>query len=425
MSGLANRTLAINAFQNSLRYANPNIYFRKYTPTFRETFGDVTRWVPTVAATCEVVDDPNNYTVAGIDKREDGSWVPTAGKAMKLTKVTTTTTDATVWNTLSEPIDLSGNHAVVKFYVHEGTGDSSHTTLQFVRLSLWDSTSKRSFWTYFGRGGFKPGWYTIPFANGIFATEAAGFNVASIAKIDVGVRTFASSGTPSVTFDFVDFFPKLPTPIPYILTFDGGYSTQKPVLAYCAARGIRAHVYVTYDEVGKTGRMTLNELKQAQAMGHFIDTHERNTPPIGFDTLTKEQKVQSILESLQWKAQNGFTQGRGFAPLRAEWNPDIDNVELLEPWLEHVRIGSTNWTVPYNPRIYGVSYDTNFLADVVAETTARTKAVESGLVYIGLVHGLTTGLNISQTIELIENGVNDPNVKFTTIPELIATDLYA
>lgn len=418
---------AVAAELNSLRKVHVNPYFRKYTPTYRDTFGDLTRWV-VQGSSGTTEEDTEHYMVAGIDKREDGSWVHTNAKAIKFTKTVTTTTDARMQVELNPYLDLSGNHAVLRYYVHPGEGLNSPANLEFVRLRLWDANLKQAFWTDTGNNGFQAGWRTTPFRCGAsaFAVIDEGFDFTQIRRIDIGVRTFISSpdATPSITLDALDFFPKLQPPIPYVLTLDGGYKIQKEILAYCAARGIRAHLYVTYDDVGKAGRMTLDDLKQAQRMGHFIDCHERNGPPTGFYTLTQQQKVQSVVESLRWRAKNGFLEGQGFAPLRTEWYPDLDIYDLLDPWLEHIRVGGTRWLVPYDLRILGIGYDTNTLVSVADEATKRQAAVDAGTIYVGLVHGLTYDIKVPEVKQIIDAGLSDPNVRFVTIPELLNTNWY-
>lgn len=420
MGDIIARGMSKKGLRNSIMNTHDNPYFRKYTPTIRETFGDLTRWVPTGAT---VEDDTVNYACAGIDKREDASWVATTGHAMKMTKTSTTGTSFLAKATLASAIDLTGQHAVMRFFIHEGSGDSSYDTISDVILYMYDAAGKYSYWSDVGLVNvFQPGWRTLTCRVGD-NNDQSGFDITQVKYIQVCAHTKTNSQVPVITFDFVDFFPKIAAPIPYVITMDGGYINQKAALAYLAARGIKAHLYATYDWIGTSASyMTMDDLRQVQQMGHYVDIHERGALPQSWNTLTQSQKEQSLEEGLAWKKENGFLQGRGFATLQGYWWQDLDTLFSL-PYLEHARISNAKNLVPYNPRLLGVAYDTNSLT-VEAEATARAAAISKGTFYVGLVHGLLTEFTLANFKTIIDAAIADTDIRFVTIPELLNTNWY-
>lgn len=419
---------ATEAWKFSLARTSVNPHFRKWTPTYMDTFGDTTsRWVNTTGGTVE--DDDVHYTIAGADKRENGAYVRTNGYSMRLTKTTTTNRNARCEVNLSSPIDLTDQHAILRFYIHEGAENTSWEYLYAVFLFLIDANGKYAYWDDTGGGGlnWRPGWRTMPLVKGGYAGQSEGFDITQVSKIRVqfSTKTGHEDKTPSVTFDWLEFFPILKPPIPYVVTLDGSYKSHKPALAYMATRGIRGHIYAWYDRVGASEYlMTLDDLKWAESIGHIVDVHERYAQPTGWFTLTQAQKEQSVLESMAWKVKHGFVQGKGFATMRTEWLYDYDTFNTLMPYLEHVRVGgSRRRLVPWNPRLVGVSYDTATLT-VENEALMRQAAVEDGLFYVGLVHDLKGNFTLEDFKTIIDAACDDPNIQFCTVHELINTDWY-
>lgn len=417
-----------NGLKNSLltTHANPN--YRKYVPCFRETFGDMTRWDS--AGYGINTDDTVNYSAYGIDKRENGAWVKTTGHSLKLTKTITSITTCKMLNTFVTPIDLTDKHGLLRYFIHEGSGLSTYWNLGSVYVQLIDVAGVVAYWADFGNTSvlpalpaLRPGWRTKGLPCNRFDIKGTNFDITQVKKIQISILTKAGfeTSTPSVTFDFLEFFPKIKTPIPYVVTMDGGYTAQKDALAYLTARGIRAHVYVTYDNIGSIGYMTLDDLKQAQFMGHTIDVHERGLAPVGWATMAQSQKEQSLEDALNWKLKNGFS-GKGFAPLGTQWYSDDDTLNTFMPYLQHIRLGGMY--APWNPRVLNVSYDTNAMT-VADEVIARQAAIANGEFYIGLVHSLVGTFTLANFKTIIDAGIADTNVKFVTVTELIETNWYA
>lgn len=410
---------------------NPN--YRKWIPVFRETYGDLTRWAP-VSSTSSVEDDGVNFAIAGADYRGGGTWVQTTGKAMKVTKVTTTAKNGKVGCDLSNPLDLTGNHGLLRYYIHQGVLDSSYESLYGIYVMMFDASGKRAYWSDPGISGagvrFFPGWRTVPMRSQDYTIQDEGFDISTVSRIEHWLQVYAGqeSATPSITFDSLEFFPKIQPPIPYCVTFDGGYALQKDALAYLAARGIRANVFIAHDLIGTAQGvyMSVEDLQQAQNMGHIINFHERRAKPTGWLTLTETQKQESLKQSLTWLSENGFTQASGFAPLETQWWNDRDITGSLNPYLQYVRIGgSARHTVPWNPRLVGEYFDsnTNTISD---ESTRRQEAIDRGTFFALCIHTLKpeTSLPLADFKNMIDSAVADTDVRFCTIEELIETNWY-
>lgn len=404
--------------------------FRPWTPVYKDTFGALSRW--SVADGASIADDPDNFRVYGVDIREDGATVQTTGTAIKVTKTATASSHARIDCNLAVPLDVSDHHPLLKYYIHPGSGMTSSDSLGSVTLMLYDAAGGFAYWSDTGMGldiggrWFQPGWRTKPFrALDYNATHSNGFDAKNVTRIRIWVRTKSGQDayTPSITLDSLEFIPKLAPPVPYVLTFDGGYTEHKKALAFLSAKGIRAHLYPTFDMLGEPGRMSLADLRQAEQQGHIVGFHERAEQPTGFYTLTDAEKVASVQDGLDWMAANGFRSGAGFAPLATRWWQDGDSDLLLYPMLEHVRIGQEQNQVLWNPRIIGLAYDTNSLT-VPDEAAARQRAVERGSIYGGCVHDLKGSFTLEDFKTIINAAEADPGVEFVTVPELMTTDWY-
>lgn len=416
--GLANR-----AKDFSLRRSTPAPYYRSYTPTFRETFGDTARWVPASNAT--VANDPDNYSVAGLDLRESGTWTPTAGHSLKVTKTSTTAASAQATATLSQALDITGRHMLVRYFTHDGEGAASPSTLTSLTILVLDSLDRAAYIST-TRDLVQPGFHTRPFRSADWVNTTS-CDLTDIVKIQVWFQTAGNNtATPSMSFDFLEFIPKLNTPIPYILGFDGGYELHKPALAYMAARGMKAMLYPTIDRVGVGSRMTVDELRQAELMGHVVDAHEREDGDTGWNTLSQSAKERSLREAMDWKFRNGFVQSAGFAPLGTQFLYDSDLVGTLTPFLDHVRVGGHNGTlVLWNPRVIGASYDTAAMTSAADEVAVREAAKTYGTMCSGVIHALTGAFDLDEFKTMIDNIAADTDVRVVTAYELANHDWYA
>lgn len=428
----APETIDDSLFKLAASKSNWNPNYRKWIPTFRETYGDLTKWTP-ITSTCAIEDDTVNYAIAGADYG-GSAWVQTTGKAMKLTKTTTAAKDGKIDCTLAAPVDLSNCHGLLRYYVHEGTGSTSCTSLYGLYIWLWDATGKYAYWADTGISGtgarIFPGWRTFPMRMLEYNQVQDGFDITTVSKIGHWLQVYAGqeAATPSITLDSLEFFPKIQPPIPYCVTFDGGYRLQKDALAYLSARGIRANVFPAPDLIGSAEGvyMTVDDLQQAQNMGHIINFHERRTKPTGWFTLTETQKQESLKQSLTWLGRNGFTQASGFAPLETQWWNDRDITGSLNPYLQYVRIGGhARHTVPWNARIVGENFDSN-TKTIADEATRRQEAIDRGTFFAINCHTLLpeTSLPLADFKTMIDAAVADTNVRFCTIEELIETNWY-
>lgn len=418
--------------QGSFRASTPAPFYRSYTPLFRDTFGGgVARWVPQTNTTA--TEDTSYFSAAGIDKRESGAWTATSGKSLKVAKGTAAVNGKIV-ATMSTPLDVTGHHPVMRFYVHAGSGASSPAKINAIFLFLVDADGDLVYFDDTGTGQstdrFRAGWRTTSWRLGSPSGSIGTFDPTRVASMQIWVQTTAPTGsltdTPSVTFDWLDFVPQLAAPIPYVVGFDGGYTVHLDALAYMAARGMKGTVYATYDDVGNGGRMTVDDLRNVEHMGHYVDVHERTyTSPTGWWAMTAAQKRQAILEANAWKRDNGFTQGGGFATLGTQWYGDEDTLGTLYPFLDHVRIGSPRNQVFWNPRIIGVAWDTNAMSSATDEVAHRTTAKTQGTVCSGVVHELAGAFDLADFKTMIDNIAADTDVRVVTPYDLLSENWYA
>lgn len=398
-------------------------YYRGYEPVFRETFGDISKW--SAGAGAALAEEAQYFVIGGASKRGSG-WEDDPGYGIRFTKTADDVDTVTIAQSLSAPVDLSQSHCLLRYYIHDGVKD----TLNRVIIKLIDGD---------GRGGefldvgvnppnlsphfWHDGWRSRPFVRTQMYNVDAGFDLSDIEDIEISIKSEEVGDQPVISLEFLEFLPQLSTPIPYLVTFDGHYENQKEALAYLAARGIRADVYATHDNIGGSGRMTMEDLKQAGRMGHVIDVHERSASPTSFYLLTDAQKHQTLRESVQWRREHGFHEGGGYASLQGAWYSDHDD-EFMELYLMHCRQGGLKNTVMWNPRVMGSSYDTNFLT-VEDEAIARQFAIDNGLMYSGVVHHLEgEDFGVDEFKAIIDSAIDDPDIVFATAQDMVNKNWY-
>jgi len=260
---------------------------------------DTTGWTPTNAT---LAYDTDNYRCGATNFR-----------SIKFTK-----TDAATWSRIEKTIsatDLSDAHCAFRIYVHEGSGNSAYTRIEYLSISLYDSLGNYvSYYLFKGVGntGYF-GWYDLEcILNGEhdYASETPA-DLTDIVKIRFNIGTTSSVYIPSVTFDRLEFYKPKNTTGFIIFRIDAGYELQWDAIAYLeskcltsGSRKLRIAMMIRQQYFGGVGELTLQQLKDLQDMGHEVGIYTGNLSGVSLaDAIIRVEAEQD------WLAENGL--GRG------------------------------------------------------------------------------------------------------------------
>lgn len=243
--------------------------------------------------------------------------------------------------TAGDDINLTGAFCYIRFYIWEGTGDSSYvhftggggageTSGSAIAIQFGDevpaSSSILSLLAYpYVKPGWHEAWVHMDLAGGAFAPTR-------LQKIYF--RGYMGSGkTPSVTLDEISFWPEarplasynsggVLTPIPLVaVRFDNGYTRDYKAAAYAHAKGIALNFGITPTKIGESGYLTLTEAQNLYRFGRHLFVNHSYTHAVQ-GTLTEAQAWAEYTSAVEWMIANGFTRGARIYIVPADWARD-------------------------------------------------------------------------------------------------------
>jgi len=243
----------------------------------------------------------------------------------------------------------------IRFYVHEGSEDSSYLNITSLAIYLNDAGGS---WSDFLVVSFQDntprwaGWHTVILSPSHFSTTGSP-SWSNIDIVRVRINTGGTSYTPAVTVDQIEFIAR-PSKAYYSFTFDDNYDEHYEMAAYLTSKGMCGTFYVIPTSIGNSGRLTLEQLHRMHDAGHIIANHGYNS--LGWKTEDKSlnEMVTDITKAAEWLAANGFGDGARLWALpdgTAAWKPQgiyqllgtyVDQIRLTSP-----RITTTKSIAPY------------------------------------------------------------------------------
>ncbi len=352
-------------------------------------------WIPSYLQNMSTAAD---WTTSGGTDAKDTTFYRSGTGSIKFTpdgSGTEMTSDVTFAS-----IDLSNTHIVVKFYIHEGSGNTSYTNLERIRLLVWGPTA----------GSFIDNF--VVWTNGSYeANPHFGWDYATLVQSDVGQLTnggadytdvdrlrielkYTNNTAPEVSIDTIEFYPDNTFSPKVMFRFDDGIATQYDAGGYLASNGMVATYGIIGSAVGSGNILTLAQLRDLQVQGHLIANHGWTTDK--WDDMTAVEIRDNLTLNAEWMCKNGFTQGAriiispgGRWPQHAK--PVLD--ELTDfVWLV---IGARNLArvdTFYAPNIQRIIVET---VDSGATPTNAKASVDDAIADNGIMtmmyHGVTAG----------------------------------
>lgn len=319
-----------------------------YLPVIAGATNPKNRFVPVPIATL-VIDDGTSWTDYQGTSTDDAVNVMTSDNAsgshtsVKFTK--TATDDVNSFYTLDlggatdyTTPDGSDPFVYVRFYIHDGSGNAAPSTISTVQLRIGDNGLTNrwqyNFWQTTSASRPTVGWYEYMIPMSAFDPTATP-TFTDIQDIRFTVITTANAGVPVITLDTIAFYPPLKKAV-YMLTMDDGNDGIFEVASYLSSKGMRGTFFITTEEVGETGRVTLAQLKAMKKAGHLIANHTNSFDTL--DGLTSQQIADRINKATDWLCANGFADGaRVFASVGGYWNQDLYD-DILGKHIDFVRL---------------------------------------------------------------------------------------
>lgn len=216
--------------------------------------------------------------------------------------------------TLSPAIDASDSHVLITLNL---TGRANLKTFSVYAGDAalgnhyrWDLLFSVDALTTLGTEG---GWVTFSLDPEKASAVQGTPDRASLAKVRV---TLADNGTGTVThaIDRISLSPRAQRGT-YLLSLDDGFASQWDVVKYAAKYGVRGTLYVIADLVGKSGYLSLAQLKAAQGeygwevAAHAFTVNAHNNRLTSLTAAELDIELRSLK---QWLVSNGFNGSDNF-----------------------------------------------------------------------------------------------------------------
>lgn len=242
--------------------------------------------------------------------------------------------------------DTSAPFVRVRFYVHAGSGDSSYEKIKYIWFFLGDNGLANHFVSQLGSYlWLKPGWHTVILTPSKWGTSGSpAWN--AIRDVRFKLEAYATSDTPSVTLDYIEFFPRLSKPL-YMFTMDDNKEEAYEVAAYLSSKGMAGTFYTVPSWVGLSGRLTLSQLQWMHSAGHLVANHSWSHKY--WNDTPDDEFFEDLAKASEWLCDNGFSSGSRILALpggRTHWKAEGEST-LLGRYFDQIRLtavefGSSN-----------------------------------------------------------------------------------
>lgn len=371
-------------------------YVPKYIDLFNEqgSGADVSIWHP--STNCILEYDYNNVVSGGAVEEPLRSIESQIGKSYGWSGSSSKNFgDGTVGNGL----DVSGSHIMCRFYIHKNQGQNSWENIWKIHLVIYTTLNRYSVYQmwYYDSNGANPGWntYTGTYGDYIGEGEDGPADMSDVWQIKLVVyrKDDIYTQQPSVTFDQLEFIPKLKKGL-LMLRFDDGYAAHLRVAEYLSSKGLRGTfaVFGGADGIDTSYKLTLDQLKQIHSAGHLIINHTYNH--VDWDEATDKVYISEVLRNEKWMFDNGFVDGmRMLATPYGRWHENSSDVltGLIDfLWLtRQAGAGDLTHVEPlYNPRVMRSS--TIGDCELLTHIDAITDAGQEGAVGMLIWHKIGT-----------------------------------
>jgi len=396
----------------------PRIY---RTPTKIFTFDNISDW-DDVLSYCTLSGDTVNYRCSSL-----------TGETKQSIKVTPdgSAHDYATFGAKFSAIDLTCDgknpHFALRFYLHEGNGNSAWTTIDQIKMKIitTDGGTPSNYRWYLIYKDSAPnvhkGWNVVTMTpDDLNVTEDGTLDWSHIERIDIQIIFNGSAKTPQVTFDKLEFFSPLSKGL-IMLRFDDGYNEHYDCAAYLESKGLCGSFAV----IGSYENMTLDKLHKMHDAGHLIMNHTWSHPD--WDLITDQEFLDDIFRMQDWMCKNGFADGsRILVTPSGRWHENGE--ELLAGVVDFI------WTVKmcnntyhveplYNPwRMRTATLTGNLTTYDDAISDANSESAVGTLLWHHIPAGNQTWAAFEADIDAIVTLRDAGNIKVITPAEILSGD---
>jgi len=231
----------------------------------------------------------------------------------------------------SPAMDLSAVNFLVGLYVYPGSGAADPSGINYIRLLLHDVAGHSAFWQ-FERKAFRFGMNYLALSPADASVSPAGStpDLSTVSSVELAVSLhsrFGKGHASSVALAGLWTVARLNRPF-VCITFDDIFASQNAALAAAASRGIPVSIFGPTSWVGRSGRLSLADLRSAEAQGHLVCNHSV-THPYPWSTVDLTQRISEVTIAMSTLNGWGFTRGsRIFASPGGEVGLDDESVIL-------------------------------------------------------------------------------------------------
>ncbi|HUX15155.1 MAG TPA: polysaccharide deacetylase family protein [Phycisphaerae bacterium] len=213
--------------------------------------------------------------------------------------------------TWGAPINVDGKMLLVRFYVHEGTGDSSYEYIDNILLILGDGATTDTYYLYEASEAFQayPGWHEacIMTSEGVNSDTPTVDYTAVTNAVFQCMMTDTANRTPAITIDEMTWIDR-PAKAKIAFCFDGAYTDQEAAAAYLKSQGMIGTFFFCETLLGTAGRLSLAQIHRMADAGHLMGNYPYNLG-VYWQDMTQAQKTQAIQLQANWMYDNGLGEG--------------------------------------------------------------------------------------------------------------------
>ena len=317
----------------------------------------------------------------------------------------------------------------IRFYIHEGSGASSYTQINNIRLQFSWSTGWTN-WSYVElcpTEPYRPGWYTCVINPKMWEEHLTGsIDWTALHNIRFKFDTDVNTNTPAITLDQIQFIAR-PSKAKIAVTFDDGLDDDYLYAAYMASKGMCGTFYVITSVIGSANRLTLSQARQMQQAGHLVANHSHTHKFLVTGGITVAALVEDARKASEWLVNNGFAEGARIYSQpggSANWNESL-YYELLGKYVDQIRttffLGMEPGPPIENARlVWTADFD-----DPTTFSTLVTNAATDSCVYVFGFHSSSTPLADFKTfIDNLATARDAGTVEVVTMAELLRDGVW-
>lgn len=268
-------------------------------------------WIPTYLQPC---DDMSDFSATYGSISKDTTNYKCGTGSIKLTPSGSDGQNNAFTDIAFTSKDLTKTHIAVRYFIHEGSGDSSWQNIAKIELLVWGNTAGSAIDAFeiWSNQGYEAtphhSWDYATFVPTDYDTQSGGgADWSDVDRLRIRVSFLTADKTPEVSIDVIEFYPNETFQPLYMIRFDDAKDSQYAAGCYLAKKGMVGIFSVVSTIVGTSGHLTIEQLHNLQDMGHLIVSHGYNFDK--WDSLTANGIRENLTRNAEWMCRNGFAQG--------------------------------------------------------------------------------------------------------------------